>query len=111
MRIDQRNTANSRRTRLRRPPHPNPLPVGARATASPPGASLPASPRRVPSPSPPRGEGARRADEGGGARGFAENSRIAWAIVAVVLLALVPVGATAGAGEPADRDSVQDVVF
>jgi hypothetical protein len=49
---------------VRRPPHPGPLPVGARATAWRPGRGLTAWPRHSPSPSPRRGEGARRADEG-----------------------------------------------
>ncbi len=50
--------------RSRSPPHPGPLPVGARATAWHSGRGLTAWPRHPPSPSPQRGEGARRADEG-----------------------------------------------
>ena len=47
-----------------KPPHPGPLPVGARATAFSLRHASAARRRRPPSPSPRRGEGARRADEG-----------------------------------------------
>ncbi len=51
-------------SQVRSPPHPDPLLVGARATARRPGRGLMARRRRSPSLSPRRGEGARRADEG-----------------------------------------------
>src|SRR5215469_13750885 len=52
-----------------KPPHSNPLPVGARATTGGLRAALSAARWRTASPSPPRGEGARRADEGAIPRG------------------------------------------